>query len=283
MSPGIMPGLRAGGRSKPRRRRLQKGQSLTEVAVMGAVLVPLFLLVPVLAKYVHLQHKGEQMARAAAWEATVHKDYGVPQRAQMQQQLLIRHFAPAEEPINSRPTAPPANSPLPDVFLNTFSNQPLLRRADVRLQPYGNTGAPGVMDDVFEMLEKAPGEFPPNSNGLIRTRIQLNPQNLRTSDGRPAAYLAPFDNINLQMQSHQVLLTDPWNAAGGGKGRSPHERSVLAQVRSLVPTSYLDGKLPEVNIPDVIPVLGVLDELDIGHIEPDVVPKNRLERYAPRP
>ena len=261
--------------------RSQRGQSLTEVAVMGAVLVPLFLLVPILAKYVYLQHKGEQMARASAWEATVAKDYGVPERARMQKLLMARHFAPADQPITSNIPAPPASSsPVPDVFLNTFSNQPLLRRADVELGRYLNTGAPGFMDDVLEMAESFPGEFPPNSEGLIETHISINPQNLRMADGRPAAYLAPFDTINLRMQSKQMLLADAWNAAGAGKGDSPHERSVLAQVRTLSQTSYLEGVLPDFEIPDAIPVIGVLDNLDIGHIEPDVVPKNRLEPYA---
>ena len=265
-------------------RRTQRGQSLTEVAVMAAVLVPLFLLVPVLAKYVHLQHKGEQMARSAAWEATVTKDYqGTPNRAQMERVLLARHFAPADAPITTRIPAPPAPStPVQDVFLNTFSNQPLLRRADVELGAYQNTGAPGLSDDVLELLEATPGEFPPNNKGFIRTDVQLNPQNLRMADGRPAAYLAPFDTINLRMRSHQVLLTDAWNAAGGGTGRSPHPRSVSKQVCSLVPTCWVGSGLPDFNIPDAIPVIGVLDNLEFGHIEPDIVPSNRLEPYARR-
>ncbi|WP_036209702.1 hypothetical protein [Novilysobacter arseniciresistens] len=250
---------------------------------MGAVLVPLFLLVPILAKYIHLQHKGEQMARASAWQATVHKDYGVPERARMERLLMARHFAPANEPVRSTvPAAPSPRSPVPGVFLNTFSNQPLLRRADVQLGRYANRGAPGFMDDVLDMAESFPGEFPPNDKGLVETRVNINPQNLRTIDGRPAVYLAPFDTINLRMESHQMLLADAWNAAGAGKGESPHPRSVLAQVRTLVPSSYLDGVLPDWKIPDVIPVVGVLDNLDIGHIEPDVVPKPRLEPYAPR-
>jgi len=271
--------VRPGGAT---RRRAQRGQSLTEVAVMGAVLVPLFLLVPILAKYIHLQHKGEQMARAAAWEASVARDYGVPQRAAMQRQLMARHFAPADQPIASRiPAPPPRNSPVPDVFLNTFSNQPLLRGADVELGNYRNTGAPGFMDDVLELAESLPGDFPPNNNGLIRTEVRINPQNLRTADGRPAAYLAPFDALNLRMTSHQLLLTDSWNAAGGGTGGSPHPRSVHEQVHTLVPTAYLGEMLPDVDLPDAIPVIGVVDNLEIGLIKPDVVPKNRLEPYAP--
>ena len=264
-------------------RRAQRGQSLTEVAVMGAVLVPLFLLVPVLAKYIHLQHKGEQIARASAWEATVARDYGVPERARMERLLMARHFAPADQPITSNLPAPPAaNAVVPDLFLNTFSNQPLLRNADVELGAYRNRGAPGFMDDVLEMAESFPGEFPPNSEGLIETRVSINPQNLRTADGRPAAYLAPFDAINLRMESRQMLLADAWNAAGAGSGGSPHRRSVLAQVRTLVPTAYLGGVLPDWDLPDSIPVIGVLDDLEIGHIKPDVVPKPRLEPYAPR-
>ncbi|MBR7551336.1 pilus assembly protein, partial [Mycobacterium tuberculosis] len=47
--------------------RRQRGQSLTEVAVLCAVLVPIFLLIPILAKYIHARQATQQAARAIAW------------------------------------------------------------------------------------------------------------------------------------------------------------------------------------------------------------------------
>ena len=54
---------------------LQRGQALTEMAILSVILVPLLQLIPLLGKYAHLQQNTQQAARAAAWEATVAPDY----------------------------------------------------------------------------------------------------------------------------------------------------------------------------------------------------------------
>lgn len=53
-------------------RRAQAGQALTEFVVVGSlVLVPLFLIVPVIAKVISQKQDVELAARYAAWERTV--------------------------------------------------------------------------------------------------------------------------------------------------------------------------------------------------------------------
>ncbi|EPJ47034.1 MAG: hypothetical protein OFPII_16070 [Osedax symbiont Rs1] len=50
----------------------QKGQAMTEMLVASAfVLVPLFLIVPMLGKYIDMQHAAVSGARFVAWERTV--------------------------------------------------------------------------------------------------------------------------------------------------------------------------------------------------------------------
>lgn len=263
-------------------RRNQNGQAMAELAVLAAVLVPLFLLIPVLAKYTHLRQTNQQAARAAAWDATVSPNYALPDRARIQSLLIERHFARSDMPIRSQPPAPQRDALLGNVFLNTFSNQPLLERTDIRLGAYQNQRRPGFMDDVLGMLKSLPGSFPPNDRGYITAEVSVSPQNLRTSDGRPAAYLAPFDALDLTMTSRQTLLADAWNAAGPGVGRNPHDRSVMSQVRTLVPSSYLGNIDPDLGSAiERIPFIGVIGRLQLGHIEPDIVPYERLQN-APR-
>lgn len=264
----------------------QRGQALTELVVLAAVLVPLFLLVPVMAKYIHLRQANQQAARAAAWDATVSPDYVLPDPQATQTRLISRHFTTADVPIGTNPAAGQPDAALGDVFYNTFSNQPLLERTDIQLVGYRNEDAPGLMDDLLSVAEAAPGEFPPNKKGLVTAEVTVRPRNLRTSDGRPAAYLAPFDSINMQMTARQTLLVDAWNARGPGHGSNPHERSVIGQVETLVPTAWvadefnkiIDFVEPMVN---VIPFLRVITRLELGYITPDVVPHERLELYAP--
>lgn len=56
----------------PHPRRHQHGQAVTEMVIMSAfVLIPLLLLIPLLGKYIDIQHAAIQAARYEAWEYTV--------------------------------------------------------------------------------------------------------------------------------------------------------------------------------------------------------------------
>jgi hypothetical protein len=263
-------------------RASQRGQALAEVVVLAAVLVPLFLLLPIVAKYIHLRHVAEQAARAAAWQATVSQDYALPDKQRTQRMLIERHFGRADAELLTEIPSQPADASVEDAFVNTFSDHTLLKRQDVTLTAYRDEQAPGLMGRILGLVEKFPGSFPPNENGLVTASIELRPQNLKRVDGRPAAYLAPFDSIDLQMEASHTLLADTWNAAGAGAGRYPHDRSVTSQVRTLVPTAML-GQVPDLGALEIIPIIGVIGRLELGLIKPDVVPKPRLQPYEPAP
>lgn len=56
----------------PHNRHRQRGQAMTELAIIAAAfLVPLFLLVPLLGKQIDIKHSAIQAARYQAWEYTV--------------------------------------------------------------------------------------------------------------------------------------------------------------------------------------------------------------------
>lgn len=58
---------------KPHSYRYSRGQAMTEFVVSAAfVLVPLFILVPIIGKYVDMKHTAIQTARYEAWEYTAH-------------------------------------------------------------------------------------------------------------------------------------------------------------------------------------------------------------------
>jgi len=260
-------------------RRLQRGQSLTELAVLCAVLVPIFLLVPILAKYVHARQVTQQAARAIAWEATVSPNYALPTAARQRDLAVDRHFGRADDPIVSQAQTGPRDAAVADVLMNTFSNQPLVRRGDLVLTSYRSDAPGGIMskiDDVTRLF----GGFPPNTRGLTTATVRLDVQDLKGSDGQPAAYLEPFDALGLKLQATHVVLADPWNAAGSGLTvTSP--RSVKAQVKPLVPTQHMAGIASAFDGLSGIPMIGTLSKLDPGYIAPDVVPMDKLPAYAP--
>lgn len=278
-----------GSRVGPASGRQQRGQALAEMAILAAVLVPLFLLVPMLGKYTHARQTTQQAARAAAWEATVVNDYKWNElKAQQQRRLLLdRHFGGALSEIQSTPSDAAASAPLGDVMMNTFSNHALIKRNGIDLRPYKNEDAATLMAKLGGVLEKLPGPFPPNQGGLVTAELVVRPENLKTSDGSAARYLAPFDNIGLEIRSRHALLADAWGAAGNGLEGSPsesHERSVANQLVSLAPGSHLDGisdTLEKIEFLEKIPLLGVPLRLRPGYVQPDIVPKERLKPYTP--
>lgn len=264
----------------------QRGQAMVELAVACVVLVPMFLLVPVVAKYGHIRQQSQQATRNAAWEMTATDSHALMDRARLQAIAVDRSFDDADQAIQSAQRGGQRgewNSPM----LNTFSGRKLALREDLHVTGARDQRAPGLLSRVLGALpDELPGEFPPNRDGYVEVTTRIDLRDLQTSDGRPARYLAPFDNLGLQMTGRQVLLVDAWNAAGSGVRQtgSNHRRSVMRQVDTLVPASNLrdlNGMLDAVgSLP--LPIVGKLDELDLGYVEPDIVPEDKLKRYAPR-
>lgn len=268
-------------RRQPRLRGRQDGQSLTEAAVLCAVLVPLFLLIPIVGKYIHLRQATQQAARAAAWEATVAKDYTLPSATRMRDLTVDRHFGKADTPIVSRASTGAARDRVDNPLLNTFSNQPLLERGDIRVNAYKNERSSGILDRLSSLISKIPGNFPPNDKGLVTSNLSVSVQDLKLANGGSAAFLEPFDQLGLRMQGSNSLLTDPWNAAGPGTAKNPAKRSVIGQVRTLVPGSYLSDSAQLFDPLKIIPIVGTISRFEPGYIAPDVVPVDKLEPYAP--
>ncbi len=269
-------------RNRLRPLRVMRGQALTEVAVVCVVLVPLFLLIPVIGKYIHMRQMAQQAARNAAWNATAFPEHVVRGRqAGVAREMLARNFASADAPIRSNENVQPSGK-FDDPLLNTFSKRSLLERDNMHLRSLGEAKSPGFASGLISTIPRPPGlkGFPPNQDGYVTTEIRLDVRDLKTRDGGAARYLAPFDRLGLTMTARQSLLADAWNAGGPTQGR----RSVKSQVKTLVPTSNLEGMQEAFDVVGALPlpIVGLLDDLDIGTIEPDIVPYDRLQRYPVR-
>ncbi len=263
---------------------------MVEIAVLSAILVPLFLLVPTLAKYFHAKQMAQQASRAAAWEATVTRDYEFNRlnsdRAARLAFIREHNFGDADTAIRSNITGNTTGR-LKDEMLNTFSNRELLRGQDIVLETYRNeapSGISGLFGRIGGLIEKLPGEFPPNKNGLITAEVTLRPQNLKLRNGARATYLAPFDRIDLEFKSHHTLLADAWNAAGNGLDGQPsqrRDRSVINQVKTLAPGTVFESSgdmFEKIDGADWLPIIGPASRLRPGYVQPDIVPSDKLKR-----
>lgn len=258
--------------------RHARGQALTELAVCAAVLVPLFLLVPVVAKFSHANQMAQQAARNAAWAATVSQGHALPQRAQLQRVALEQAFADADAPIRTNAN-PPANGEFADPMLNTFSGRKLLERDNLRVQNLRQGESPGFLDDAVGLVPQ--GLFPLNRRGYVTSEVRLEYRNLQNRDGSRPSYLDPFDRLDVVQTRRHSLLVDPWNASGPRSGA----RSVVATVRPLAPISRLDGIDTAFDslkvLEPILPIVGALGDLDFD-LQPDVVPADKLQDYPVR-
>ncbi len=260
--------------------RLMRGQALTELAVMAAVLVPLFLLIPIVAKYGHINQMAQQAARNAAWEASVSKDYAIPDQREAERKALDRNFAAADTRIRSNIGSVATRGEFGDQMLNTFSGRKLLERDNLHVRRPTQAGSPGRMDDALNLLPRF-GRFPPNKRGYVTANVKLNIRDLQLSDGSRARYLEPLDSLNLVLDRKQTLLVDAWNASGPRNG----SRSVVKTIRPLAPTSNLQGldKVLDMFKPlEFLPVIGAIGRLELGTVEPDIVPSDKLADYPVR-
>lgn len=257
--------------------RRMRGQALTELAIAAAFVVPLFLLIPILAKYGHARQMAQQAARNVAWEATVSPQHNLAARTEVQARVIDRNFASADAAIRSAPSGQ-ATGAFGDQMLNTFSGRKLLEKSDVRVTRWNEARAPGFVSGLLARFpDVLPGAFPPNDKGYVTAEVEFKLRNLTARNGERAGYLDPFDTLDIVMTERHTLLADGWNASGPTAGR----RSVKSQVKSFVPTSSLAALEDVFNVVGALPIpmLGKLDDLDPGVIEPDIVPTDRLRRY----
>jgi len=257
--------------------RSMRGQALTELAVMAAVLVPLFLLIPMVAKYGHIKQMAQQAARNAAWEASVSKDYAIPSQREAERKALDRNFAIADAKIRSDVGGVSGRGEFGDQMLNTFSNRKLLERDNLQVRRMTQAGSPGRMDDALKLLPRV-GKFPPNGQGYVTANVRLNIRDLQLSNGSPARFLEPFDNLNLVLDRKQTLLVDAWNASGPRSGG----RSVVNTIKPLAPASHLSGldRVLDMFKPlEFLPVIGAIGKIELGTIEPDIIPADKLAEY----
>lgn len=261
----------------------QRGQSLVEVAIACLVVVPLLLLVPILGKYAYMRHTAAQMTRAAVWEASVADPGRVPDNNQVRQRLLGRFHAGPDAVVDSRIASSNGSDRLGDAMLNTYANRPLLSADRIVLHPYANAADSGFLGHMGSVLSAIPGEFPPNRNGLVTAHSQIRPDQLRYRNGNANRFLNPFDSMQVSIDTRSTLLVDAWNAAGPGNWneRNPLRRSVVSQVRSLSPTAALAEYVPELDFVSQLPIFGVIGDLDVGLVQPDVTPIDKLPRNAP--
>jgi hypothetical protein len=250
------------------KRCLQRGQAMTEFTIAAAfVLVPLFLMLPLLGKFMDMKASSIQAARYAAWERTAwygNSDWAVGQKSDAAIQAEVQTLFFTEKAL-----------------WNDHAGESILAGNSTSLRP-GQT--PGTMNTILGGVTTAVNTI----GKIVGTNFKVDMESLYTSTvtlqaAKTDAVGRAWGDVDLTAPTFtmtQVLVTNGWSANGPA--------FVESQTKALAPLSL--GQRP--------PVKWVLDTLQNGFgfaftelrpsslklgggIYPDKVPPDRLSAAPP--
>ncbi|QOY96453.1 hypothetical protein IM543_00660 [Massilia sp. UMI-21] len=198
------------------------GQALTEFIVLALVLIPLFLIIPLIAKYQDIAHHIQMASRYVAFEAMARNDSmsSWKPQSQLEQEVQRRFFSNSDAPIKSNDEAGDFNSHR-NAFWKDPMGAPLIRNFndDVRIS-FGPDNIAAIRESFINASDNAPfrglvgvsDALGLNAPGIHRANVTVVLANISQPDGIHARAFEGFKNINLTMSRQTSLLIDPWSA-----------------------------------------------------------------------
>jgi hypothetical protein len=268
------------------RQHRQSGQAMVEF-VLAAVLflIPVFLIVPLLGKYIDMKGAAVMGARYAAWERTVW--YGGNAASvtwpgadksddELRNEVRARVFSEGGGISASDKSAGDWVGQGRKPAWSNRDGGAMLASYDSVAQTMENRDAPGIANDLLNLVvtvADAIGPFTLEMKGFYAAQVSVTANTLpigMTLDNDPGN---AFNPGQLTFSDTNVILSNVWSANGAAH--------VKSQTEGLTPTSIFNNPVIK-TIWDIARItLGVVAApellfLDIGKIEPDVVPPDRL-------
>ena len=272
-------------RASRKDKRSQRGSAMTEFAVLAVVMVPMFSLVPLLAKVSDVNQSTIQASRYAAWERTLH-DTSAKDDLRLAVEVNNLFFSKSDELIRSDEGMLTGE----EHQNNFWSGYGVVDGKQSRLVNSGSSDSEiyvattneslptvtgvltkGVNSVISKMSEFTPGaNWDLEENGLYVAKIGTNIKSNGYLPGAENCEGSESDEIFTCIRRHNAILVDAWESSGSAQ--------VKERVKALVPTSVFS---PVANITKVISIAPFLKEfkyLDkdaFGYVAPDVLPPDR--------
>lgn len=253
--------MHAPGRRHPPARRMC-GQSTAEFLVLALVLLPLFLIVPLVGKQLDIAQTAASASRYVAFEGTVRHGSSLQtwaSDAQLAAEVRRRFFSTSSAAVKTG-----------DVGGDFAAHRNPLwtdHRGDALLPSFAaNVGAASRRSAVT-----------PPAGAVFASGMGLDTSNLHTGTVRikvaDVAGLAPFDALGLSIERHTTVLVDPWSASGPAAVRDALRREPMS-LASHFPFGILEAAAAPLNL---IPLVLEGTQLpEIGRVAPDLVPADRI-------
>jgi hypothetical protein len=225
----------------------QRGQALTELLVMCLVLVPLFLLMPVVAKYQDISYATQMASRYVAFDAITRNDGMSSWKpvSQLEDEVRRRYFSNSDAPIKTGDVAGDfkANRNLfwsdqnGGALINSFSDVKVTFGAGGA----GATQAAGLAaasdDTPFSMPVpiNVREQLDLKANGVYTANVSVALANLPAPAGNPAQSYEPFKNIGITIRRSTSVAVDTWTAAKPEQVESRIDKVLLTPGKALAP------------------------------------------------
>lgn len=239
-----------------------QGQSTVEFLVLALVLLPLFLIVPLLGKQLDIAQTAASASRYVAFEGTVrHGSSLQPWKsdAELADEVRRRFFSVSTAPVKTGDVA------------GDFAEHRNPLWTDRRGAPL----LPSFAANVGASSRRA--ELPQPTGAVFASGMGLDTHNLHTGTVRvnvaDVAGLVPFDALGLSIERHTTVLVDPWSASGPAavSGALRRERWSL---NGPFPFGLLEAAVSPLKLIPLVLEGATLPE--IGRVDPDIVPRDRI-------
>lgn len=238
------------------------GQSTTEFLVLALVLVPLFLSLPLLGKYLDLTQATEQAARYVAFETAIQGPARpTPGAGTLASEVRQRFFSLPQAPILSRSGEASATAHVPNPLWTDHRGHHLLDDPASRIAV--ELAAREDSTPAVALLAGPRGLDLPTGNEHAGT-IRVTPRDI---PGLP-----PFENLGLAISRHQILLGHTWSAAGSVDYARRIERAgpLAYPIQPLALIGSTVGR--------ILPPLVLDRAIEVGRIDAEILPCDRLEQ-----
>ncbi len=239
-----------------------RGQSTVEFLVLALVLLPLFLIVPLLGKQLDMAQTAASASRYLAFEGTVRHGSGLKSwksDAELADEVRRRFFSASTAHIKTGDVAGDFAAHRNPLWTD--------HRGDALLPSFAaNVGASSRRVELTQP-----------TGALFASSMGLDTHNLHTGSVRvnvaDVAGLAPFDALGLAIERHTTVLVDPWSASGPAAVAHALRRERW-NLDSPFPFGLFEAAVSPLKLIPLVLEGASLPE--IGRIDPDIVPRDRL-------
>jgi hypothetical protein len=270
---------------RPKAAARSSGQALTEFLVVALALTPLFLLIPMIAKYQDLVYQTQLASRYVAFDATARNAWQNSWKdpAQLAAEVRRRFYSSPDAPIKTNDTAGnfdahrnlfwrgPANEPLIADFDKDVSisfgdvgsaSQAAGFKASKDGDPFNKVGGTDVATNIADQLSLNAAGI---ATGNVSVKLANTPAFLKSYQ--------PFDKIDLSITRRTSLVVNGWDAD------SPRQVVDRIDSRLLVPGTLLRPIGPVAGV-FILPFeAGQVQTPQLGQLDfwQDVVSSDRLK------